>query len=235
MAQPPNWSPFDLATRRGRIVEGVLGLLVLTSVGVIVAETAVDPGGAASRRLTRIDFAVWVVFCVEYVARLVVARPRRRYVFSFFGIVDLLAVLAGIPAIAGFRTVKIVRVLRAVRVLKLVRLSSAIDRFRDAFSDIKDELAIYIGATAVLTFMASYGIYEFEHEVNENYTNIFECTYWAVASMTAGAEGYAPVTVGGKLLSMVLVLFGLGIVAVPSGLMASALSKQPNPGAKPQP
>ena len=114
--------------------------------------------------------------------------------------------------------------------MKLVRLSNAIDRFKEAFSDIKDELAIYLGATAVLTFVASYGIYELEHEVNENYGNIFECTYWAVASMTAGAEGYAPMTVGGKILSMVLVLFGLGIVAVPSGLMASALSKQPNRG-----
>ncbi len=226
------WNPFDLTTRRGRLVEGALGLLVVTSVSVVVAETTVDPGGAAFRRLTRIDFAIWVVFCVEYVARVVAARPRRRYVFSFFGIVDLLAVLSGIPAASGLRTIKILRILRALRVLKVVRLSDAIDRFKTAYADIKDELAIYLGATAVLTFLASYGIYELEHESNEHYSNIFECTYWAVASMTAGAEGYAPVTVGGKLLAMVLVLFGLGIVAVPSGLMASALSKQPNPGEK---
>ena len=228
MTQRPIWNPFDLATRRGRLVEGALGLLVLVSVSVVVAETTVDPAGVAFRRLARVDFAIWVVFCVEYVARLAAARSRRRYMCSFFGIVDLLAVLAGIPAISGLRTIKVLRLLRAVRVLKLVRLSDAIDRFKDAFADIKDELAIYLGATAVLTFIASYGIYELEHEANENYGNIFECTYWAVASMTAGAEGYAPVTVGGKLLSMVLVLFGLGIVAVPSGLMASALSKQPN-------
>lgn len=229
-AQRPVWDPFDIATRRGRLVESVLGLFVLASVAVVIAETTLDPAGTAFRRLARIDFAIWVIFCIEYVARLATARPRRRYIFSFLGIVDLLAVVAGIPAIAGLRTVKILRLLRALRVLKLVRLSNAIDRFKAAFADIKDELAIYLGATAVLTFIASYGIYELEHEVNENYGNIFECTYWAVASMTAGAEGYAPVTVGGKLLSMVLVLFGLGIVAVPSGLMASALSKQPNPG-----
>ena len=228
MALPPDWNPFDLGTLRGRVIEGALGLLVLASVGVVVAETTVDPTGVSFRWLRRVDFTIWVVFCVEYVARLASARPRRRYVLSFFGIVDLMAVLAGIPALAGLRSVKTLRLLRALRIFKLVRLSNAMDRFREAFSDIKDELAIYLGATAVLTFVASYGIYELEHEVNENYSSIFECTYWAVASMTAGAEGYAPVTVGGKLLSMVLVLFGLGIVAVPSGLMASALSKQPN-------
>ena len=229
MRRSPAWNPFDLETRRGRTVEGALGLMVVASVGVLIAETIVNPAGASFRWLTRVDFAIWVVFCVECAARLVAARPRRRYVLSFFGIVDLLAVLSGIPAISGLRSIKVLRLLRALRIFKLVRLSDAIDRFREAFSDIKDELAIYLGATAVLTFLAAYGIYELEHEVNENYGNIFECTYWAVASMTAGAEGYAPVTVGGKLLSMVLVLFGLGIVAVPSGLMASALSKQPNP------
>ncbi|MDE0196313.1 MAG: ion transporter [bacterium] len=224
--------PFDIATRRGRLVESALALVVLASIGVLVAETTVDRSSTAFQRLRTVDLVIWAVFCFEYAARLVVARPRRKYVFSFFGLVDLLAVLAGIPAIAGLRSVKILRILRAVRVLKLVRLSSAVDRFKAAFTDIRDELAIYLGATAVLTFVASYGIYEFEHEVNPNYGNIFECTYWAVASMTSGAEGYAPITVGGKLLAMVVVLFGLGIVAVPSGLMASALAKQPNPGSE---
>jgi len=224
--------PFDIATRRGRLVESALALVVLASIGVLLAETTVDRSSTAFQRLRTVDLVIWAVFCFEYAARLVVARPRRKYVFSFFGLVDLLAVLAGIPAIAGLRSVKILRILRAVRVLKLVRLSSAVDRFKAAFTDIRDELAIYLGATAVLTFVASYGIYEFEHEVNPNYGNIFECTYWAVASMTSGAEGYAPITVGGKLLAMVVVLFGLGIVAVPSGLMASALAKQPNPGSE---
>lgn len=230
MLRPPTASPFDLDTSRGRRVEGALALLVLASLGMLVAETAVAPRGAAFDRLARAEFAIWVVFCVEYLTRLAFAPDRRRYVFSFFGLVDLAAVLAGIPAIAGIESVKTLRILRAVRVLKVIRLSNALDRFKAAFADIRDELAIYLGATAVLTFLASYGIYQFEHETNPIYGNIFECTYWAVASMTAGAEGYAPVTVGGKLLSMVLVLFGLGIVAVPSGLMASALAKQPNPG-----
>lgn len=230
MFRPLVADPFDLSSRRGRQVEGALALLVLASLGVLVAETAVAPGGATFDRLKQVEFAIWVVFCVEYLTRLAFAPHRRRYVFSFFGIVDLLTVLSGIPAIVGLESVKTLRILRAVRVLKVVRLSNALDRFKAAFADIRDELAIYLGGTAVLTFLASYGIYHFEHETNPIYGNIFECTYWAVASMTAGAEGYAPVTVGGKLLSMVLVLFGLGIVAVPSGLMASALAKQPNPG-----
>ena len=230
MIRPSTPGPFDLTTRRGRWLEAGLMLLVLTSVGLLIAETAVDPDGATFERLRSVEFAVWLVFCVEYLARITFAPNRRRYLFSFFGTVDLLAVLSGIPAVAGLESIKLLRTLRAVRILKVVRLSTALDRFKAAFSDIRDELAIYLGATAVLTFLASYGIYHFEHEVNPNYSNIFECTYWAVASMTAGAEGYAPLTVGGKLLSMVLVLFGLGIVAVPSGLMASALAKQPNPG-----
>ncbi|MDE0132285.1 MAG: ion channel, partial [bacterium] len=116
-----------------------------------------------------------------------------------------------------------------LRVLKLARYSSAVDRFSEAFDDIKDELALFSGVTAVMTFIAAYGIWEFEHETNDAYGNLFECVYWSVASLTMGAEGIAPSTVAGKILAMLLVLIGLGIVAVPSGLFASALSKTGDP------
>ena len=117
MALPPDWNPFDLGTPRGRVIEGALGLLVLASVGVVVAETTVDPTGVSFRWLRRVDFTIWVVFCVEYVARLASARPRRRYGLSFFGIVDLMAVLAGFPALrSGLRSAKTLRLLRALRI-----------------------------------------------------------------------------------------------------------------------
>ena len=116
MDRPPDWNPFDLTTRRGRVVEGALGLLVLLSVGLLVAETAVDRAGAAYRWFWRVDVVIWAVFCAEYVTRVAAARPRRRYALSFFGIVDLMAV-ASAPRRFGLRSVKILRVLRALRVL----------------------------------------------------------------------------------------------------------------------
>ncbi|MXW94914.1 MAG: ion transporter [Acidimicrobiaceae bacterium] len=212
---------FEAGTRRGRSMEVAAGLVVALSLVPLIVYTEV--GDAAW--IVWADRAFWALFTVEYAARLVTARERVRYARSFYGIVDLLAVLSGVASLPALASVKVLRLLRVLRVLKLARYSSAVDRFSRAFADIKDELALYTGVTAVISFMAAYGIWHFEHSLNEAYGNLFECVYWSVASLTMGAEGIAPVTAPGKVLAMLLVLLGLGIVAVPSGLLASALSK----------
>jgi voltage-gated potassium channel len=216
---------FNFDSRLGRTIEAASAVVVVVSLAVLVALTEAGEQTTAHSWLQRADNVIWVAFCAEYAARLVSARRPLRYVRSFYGIVDLLAALSGIPAVSFLQTAKALRILRAVRLLKLARYSSAVDRFSEAFDDIKDELALYTGATAVLAFVSAYGIWQFEHEANEAYGNMFECVFWAVASLTMGAEGMAPSTTGGKILAMALVLIGLGIVAVPSGLLASALSK----------
>ncbi len=216
---------FDADSRFGRTLEVWVGVVVVLSLVPLIAFTLVEEGSSAAAWIGRLDTVFWAVFTAEYAARLTSARHRLRYVGSFYGVVDLLAVVAGLASVTALASVKVLRVLRVLRVLKLARYSSAVDRFSAAFNDIKDELALYTGITAVISFIAAYGIWQFEHEANDAYGNLFECVYWSVASLTMGAEGIAPATAAGKILAMVLVLLGLGIVAVPSGLLASALSK----------
>ena len=225
MSQDMQTRTFDADSRFGTSLEMVVGVLVVLSLVPLIASTVIEEGTATADWIARIDTVFWAVFTAEWVVRLAKARPRLKYVRSFYGVVDLLAVVAGLAAVPALASVKVLRVLRVLRVLKLARYTAAADRFAAAFNDIKDELALYTGVTAVITFSASYGIWLFEHEANEAYGNLFECIYWSVASLTMGAEGFAPTTVAGKILAMVLVLLGLGIVAVPSGLLASALSK----------
>ncbi len=223
---------FNLDTGVGRATEAASGIIVGLSLVTLVLHTVPTEGTTFDVLLDRAEVTFWVLFSVEYVVRIVASPHPFRYLRSFYGIVDLLAVVAGLSSIEVLGAAKPLRLLRALRVLKLARYSSAVDRFSEAFDDIKDELALYSGVTAVMTFIAAYGIWEFEHETNEAYGNLFECVYWSVASLTMGAEGIAPVTVAGKILAMLLVLIGLGIVAVPSGLFASALSKTDSSGRK---
>ncbi len=219
---------FNPETLSGRVTESASGVIVILSLVNLVLSTTVDEGTRPYYWILIGEGLFWLLFSIEYALRLLSAERPMRYVRSFYGIVDLLAVVAGITSIPALAAAKPLRVLRSLRVLKLARYSAAVDRFAAAFDDIKDELALYSGVTAVLSFIAAYGIWEFEHDRNEAYGNLFECVYWSVASLTMGAEGIAPVTVPGKILAMVLVLIGLGIVAVPSGLFASALSKTGN-------
>ena len=218
---------FDLETSRGRRVNWFITLVILVSMATLVADSHYTVGdGSIPRWLWTIELVVWILFSVEYFLRILFAPSRRRYIFSFFGIVDLLAVLGGFANFPFAVSFRLLRVLRVFRVVKLVRGSAALNRFRVAFRDITDELFVYLSASGMILFIASVGIYELEHDQPDTlYVSIFDSFYWAVLSLTAGAEGYQPGSTGGKLLSIFVVLVGLGVVAVPSGLLASALYK----------
>ncbi len=218
---------FDLDTRLGRRVNAFISAVIVLSMATLVVDThytAAD--GGLPGWLWTLELVIWVLFAVEYIMRIALAPSAWRYIFSFYGIVDLLAVLGGFANVPAGTSLRLLRLLRVFRVVKLVRGSAALDRFRAAFRDIADELLVYVSASGILMFIASVGIYELEHDQPDTlYVSIFDSFYWAVLSLTAGAEGYQPLSFGGKLLSIFIVLIGLGVVAVPSGLLASALYK----------
>ena len=218
---------FDLETVHGRRVNWFITVVILVSMATLVGDSHYTVGDrSVPRWLWTIELVTWILFGVEYFLRVLFAPSRRRYIFSFFGIVDLLAVVGGFANFPFAVSFRLLRVLRVFRVVKLVRGSAALNRFRVAFRDIADELFVYLSASGVILFIASVGIYELEHDQPGTlYVSIFDSFYWAVLSLTAGAEGYQPGSVGGKLLSIFVVLVGLGVVAVPSGLLASALYK----------
>jgi voltage-gated potassium channel len=110
---------------------------------------------------------------------------------------------------------------------KLLRYSQAVRRYVRALRDIRDELIVFFFAAVMVVFFASVGIYYFEGEVQpETFGSIFHCMWWAVVTLTTVGYGDVyPVTVGGKLFTALILIIGLGLVAVPTGLLASALTK----------
>jgi voltage-gated potassium channel len=168
------------------------------------------------------------IFTLEYLLRCFLSRPRRSYVFSFFGIIDLVAILPFYLSTGiDLRSVRAFRLLRVLRIFKLARYNAAVDRFRRAFVMVREELALF-GATALIVlYLASVGIYYFEKDAQpEVFSSVFESLWWAVCTLTTVGYGDAyPVTVGGKLFTCFVVVTALGIVAVPTGLFASALTK----------
>lgn len=169
------------------------------------------------------------IFTVEYVLR--VMRNRLAYVWSFYGIVDLLAILPFYISfgLVDLRSVRILRLTRLLRLAKLRRFGAAWRRLGVAFAQIKDELAVYFGLTFVLIYLASVGIYYCEHDAQpEVFRSVFHSMWWAVCTLsTVGYGDIYPVTVAGRLLTFVILILGLSIVSVPSGLIASALVKMP--------
>ncbi len=168
------------------------------------------------------------IFTAEYLLRLAVADNWRRYAFSFFGLVDLLAILPFYVAQGvDLRALRIFRLLRLFRALKFLRYGRAIRRLNTALSLVKEELVLFVSVTLLLLFLSAVGIYYFENEAQpEAFASVFHSLWWAVTTLTTVGYGDVyPVTIGGRVFTFFILMLGLGIVAVPCGMLASALSE----------
>lgn len=211
----------------GRLEYVVQALIVLSLVSFALETLPRLPMGA--RRVLRLSEIVCVaVFTVEYIARIVLCRPRLSYALSFFGLIDLLAILPFYVATGlDLRSLRAFRLLRLFRVLKLARYSAAVQRFHRAFIIAREELILFGAVAAIVLYLASVGIYYFENPVQPKaFASVFHSMWWAVCTLTTVGYGDVyPMTTGGKVFTFFVLVCGLGIVAVPTGLVASALSK----------
>ena len=114
-----------------------------------------------------------------------------------------------------------------LRLLKLTRYVSALNRYKQAFKEITPDLVIFSTFSAILLYLASVGIYHFEHGAQpESFRSIFDAIWWSIVSLTTTGYGdIYPITAGGRIFSGCALVIGLGIFAVPTGLIASALTR----------
>ena len=168
------------------------------------------------------------IFTIEYLTRLILSKRKLSYIFSFFGIIDLISIL---PFYIGLgidlRSLRAVRFVRLLRLFKMARYSKALQRFHRAFIISKEEIILFFISACIMLYLAGVGIYYFEHEAQPKvFASVFDGLWWAVATLTTVGYGDCyPVTAGGKLFTFFILLIGLGIISVPTGMVASALSK----------
>jgi len=123
--------------------------------------------------------------------------------------------------------VRALRILRIFLIFKASRYVKAISRLSRAFGMVREELVMFLVVTGVVLYLSSAGIYYFEHDAQpELFQSVFHAMWWSVATLTTVGYGDVyPVTLGGRIFTSVVVLVGVGIVAVPTGLVSSALSR----------
>lgn len=213
---------------QGKAFDTFIQTMVVLSLVAFSIETLPDLTPRQIALLNAFELFCIVVFTLEYLMRAVVSKPWTKYVFSFFGIIDLLAI---VPYFVGLgvdmRSMRAFRLLRIFRILKLARYSSATRRFHIALNIAKEELVLFGCVTLILLYLAAVGIHFFESEAQpKTFGSVFHCLWWAVSTLTTVGYGDVyPITVGGKLFTFVVLILGLGFISVPAGLVASALSK----------
>lgn len=211
----------------GRFFDRLIYVLIIASMILFAAETL----PSARRYQTWFDWSEYLIvalFTAEYILRAL--SKRLRYMLGFYGLVDLLAILPFYVSLGAFdlRAVRMCRLLRLLRLAKLHRFGSAWRRLRAAFLDIKYELAVFSGFTMTMVYLASVGIYYCEHDAQpEAFQSIFHAMWWAIVTLTTVGYGDVyPITAAGRVFTFFVLILGLGIISVPSGLLASALIKR---------
>lgn len=218
----------ETTTWGGRLFDLIVQGMILLSLISFSIETLPDLRPEVTWTLREIEAVFVAFFTAEYVLRILVAERPLRYVFSFFGIVDLLSILPFyLTARFDLVALRTLRLLRVFRALKFFRYHRAFERYVRAYHLVQAELFLFFTWILVLLFLTAVGIYHFEHPVQpEAFKSIFHSLWWAVSALTTLSYGEIyPVTAGGRIFTFFVLCFGLAVVAIPSGLIASALSE----------
>jgi voltage-gated potassium channel len=215
-------------TRPGRVFDLVIQFLIVVSLVSFTIDTLPDLSPGTKRVLEIVELVTVIVFTIEYVLRLVVADSKLGFVFSFFGLIDLLAILPFyIAPDLDLRSVRAFRFLRLFRAFKFARYSKAMQRFATAFDIAKEEILLFFAVALLMIYFSAVGIYYFEHDAQpDKFASVFHSLWWSICTLTTVGYGdIYPITTGGKIFTSIVMVVGLGIVAVPAGLLASAVSK----------
>ena len=219
---------FDPKKKTGKLFEGFILFLIIFSIILISIETFPSISETHKQLLARLEYYILIIFGLEYLIRIARSEKKLRYIFSFSGLIDALVIAPRfLTSGADLRILRGYRLLRLVQLLKLANYSSAIRRFQVALSIAKEEILVFLFFAFFVLFIAAYGIYHFENPAQPKaFSSILDGLWWALATLTTVGYGDVyPVTAAGKVFTGLILIVGLGVVAVPTGLIASAITK----------
>ena len=221
---------FEADTPAGKLFDVVLIASIILSVAVVMLDSVADIHAAYGPLLYGLEWAFTVLFTLEYLVRLSSVRYPTRYASSFFGVVDLLAILPTYLSLvfAGTQSLLVIRALRLLRVFRVFKIGYYLSEAQVLVRALRASRAkIVVFVTAVLSTAVIVGalLYLIEGEAN-GFTSIPRAMYWAIVTMTTVGYGdIAPRTVLGQVVASGLMILGYAIIAVPTGIVSVELAQ----------
>jgi voltage-gated potassium channel len=219
---------FEADTPAGKAFDVSLLIAIVLSVIAVMLDSV-----AATRQIYggTLDWAEWiftVLFTIEYGLRLVSVPQARRYATSFFGIVDLVAILPTylsllLPGAESLLVIRGLRLLRIFRVFKLGQFLGEASILRAALAGSRHKITVFLGTILILVTILGAAMYLVEGE-EHGFTSIPVAVYWSIVTMTTVGYGdIAPQTVAGKALASLVMILGYSIIAVPTGIVTAEI------------
>ena len=224
---------FGTSTRAGKWFDIALICVILGSVLVVLFDSVPDIHAGYGERFLRLEWLFTMFFTIEYSVRIWSSPNRKAYIFSAFGIIDLLAILPTyialfVPEAAPLIIVRMLRILRIFRILRLLEFIAEANILAAAL--LASSRKIFLFFSMMIILMTIFGCLMYVLEGSENgFDNIPVSIYWAVVTMTTVGYGdMVPVTTAGRVVSALGMLMGYAIIAVPTGIITAELASEMN-------
>lgn len=224
---------FEADTPMGKLFDVVLLWSILLSVLCLILETVPSIQSEYGEILTILEWVFTILFSIEYILRIISVGKPRKYIFSFLGIIDLLSTLPTYLSlfIGGsyyLMVIRTIRLLRIFRVLKLARYVREAQTLRIALKASTAKITVFIGFILVLVIIIGTLMFLIEGEEN-GFTSIPRSMYWTIVTITTVGYGdITPITTVGQAIASMVMLLGYGIIAVPTGIVTSEMSRAKN-------
>lgn len=221
---------FESDTREGKSFDIVLLIVILSSVILVILESVPEFNKKFGGIFKSLEWGITIIFSLEYFIRIIISRFPKKYVLSFFGIIDLLSVLPTyisliLTGAQGLMVIRAIRLLRVFRILKLTRYISEGKIILEALRASRIKISVFLFAILMLIIVIGTLMYLVEGEEG-GYTSIPVSIYWAIVTLTTVGYGdITPLTNLGKFISALVMLMGYAIIAVPTGIVTSELTQ----------
>lgn len=219
---------FGYDTFGGKLFDVLLLIIILLSVLAVMLESVSSITVQYGPQLRIIEWGFTILFSIEYLGRIVSSPLKRKYILSFMGIIDLLAILPAFISIfvAGAQTllvIRLVRLIRVFRILKLSRYMRGANMLRRALYESRHKIIVFFGSVIIIVVVVGTLMYLIEHGQN-GFSSIPRSIYWAIVTITTVGYGdIAPATVLGQTIASLLMIIGYAIIAVPTGIITSEM------------
>ncbi|MBL4651863.1 MAG: ion transporter [Flavobacteriales bacterium] len=220
---------FEADTLSGKAFDIGLLLAIILSVLAVMLESVKAIELEYGDYLTLVEWVFTIVFTIEYILRIYITGKPLKYVFSFFGMVDLLSLIPTYLSIFfigshSLLIIRSIRLLRVFRILKLARFLGEAESLVNALKASRSKIIVFVFAVLCITMVMGTAMYMIEGGEN-GFTSIPRSIYWAIVTLTTVGYGdIAPQTVLGQALASVIMIFGYGIIAVPTGIVGAEIA-----------
>ncbi|KGL63675.1 ion transporter [Polaribacter sp. Hel1_85] len=221
---------YEADTRAGKLFDVVLLIAILASILLVMLESVESFDAKYHNFLNISEWIITILFSIEYILRIISIKKPLKYIFSFYGIIDLLSTIPkylslffiGSHHLAALRAL---RLLRIFRILKLARYIGASNRLLLALRASKAKISVFLFFVMILCVILGTVMYMVEGAEN-GFTSIPRSVYWAIVTLTTVGYGdIAPHTPLGQFIASIIMILGYAIIAIPTGIVSSEITK----------